>query len=147
MKLSDKKPQDLFMDKMGVSASVIIKEGELVSRFSELMFKFNQGYMNEEEVYTSEDYGRCWQYAHQIYLWLEKNKVKEYFKKKDSESNTFKKMKNIKNKYESFEDHVTIDDLKFFIDNIRDVITWAGYHKDERDNQVDDVLEPMEEWS
>jgi len=130
-----KKPEDLFMDKLGLSASVILKESQMVGEYAELIKKVNQGYIEEKNIHNSSVYARCWQRAHEIYLWLENNKIRKYCGEQKDDTSMNKKLRSIKLKYESVNKKMTLDELKYFVNKIRDIISWAGYHSDERNVQ------------
>lgn len=121
--------QDLFIDKLKLTAAMQEKEGQLVGSFASLIRKIQSKLITVDEAYTSGDYENTWRLCLELYLFMRYNKLAEL--EKDNKER-MEQLDFIMGKYQNITELgiFTITDLGIAVDLITFFMSKAGYHSD-----------------
>ncbi len=120
--------QQVFLDKIRISASIIQKEAQLISDYNELINKINREIYVKQDIKKYPLFWDCWQTIGQLYDFVEYSKLEDEKFKEDSDKDKINKLKGTISKYRGGD--IGFEDLKRAYDLIREFISRFGYHDD-----------------
>ena len=124
--MADTTFNDIFLDKIRLSALVVDKEGQLIGSYNNLIRKLNCGFVEIKNISTCEDYANSWRILKEIYDFLQYNKVERF---KVDKKEQYELIKSIIKRYNELSS-TTFKDLQTAYEIIREIISDSGYHED-----------------
>jgi len=132
---------NIFLDKRQLSLIVLRKESDMIEVYSTLIKAINNEDIKINNVEESNNYHGSWNMAHELFCFLEYNKLKNITKEKKENKELIKRLEFLKEsmrKYESPNERTNFKDLQKAIPIIRELVSLSGYHDDTfKDDSMD----------
>ena len=127
--------QELFINKLAVSALVVNKEGQLMNSYMTILNKIRKGQVGKQEITTKASFFDCWGICLELYMFLSE----KFDKLKDKDLDNFNKLKTLVEKYERTEQDLKFEELEITVGLLVRFVIQFGFHNvDRMDNTEED---------
>jgi len=120
--------QELFINKLAVSALVVNKEGQLMNSYMTLLNKVRKGQVDKGEITSKGSYYECWGVCLELYMFLSE----KFDKLNNDDKVKFNKLKTLIEKYERTEQDLKFEELQDTVNLLVRFVIQFGFHNVDR---------------